>query len=94
MGLHVYQSPADQVVKLNKSKAKNITSHYLDIKPQKGEVQAAYDTAQKKDGMADALLQALAYANVGVTMREFTSQRLLICLTSKLMHNQCLSYQE
>lgn len=55
-----------QQTRLNKSKAKNITSHYLDIKPQTAEVQAAYDTAQKKDDMADALLQALAYANVGV----------------------------
>ena len=56
-----------QQTRLNKSKAKNITSIFLDIKPQTAETQAAYDTAQKKDDMADVLLQALVYANVGVT---------------------------
>ena len=55
-----------QQTRLNKGKAKNITTFFLSIKPQLAEVPAAYDSAYKKDDMADALLQALAYANVGV----------------------------
>ena len=55
-----------QQTRLNKGKAKNITTFFLSIMPQSAEVQAAYDSAHKKDDMADALLQALAYANVGV----------------------------
>lgn len=69
-----------QQTRLNKSKAKNITSFFLDIKPQSAGVQAAYDSAAKKDDMADALLQALAYANVGVN-REGVHQPEIIDLT-------------
>ncbi|KAI4211063.1 MAG: hypothetical protein LQ349_009441 [Xanthoria aureola] len=69
-----------QQTRLNKSKAKNITSFFLDIKPQSAEIQGAYDSAAKKDDMADALLQALAYANVGVN-REGVHQPEVIDLT-------------
>ena len=55
-----------QQTRLNKGKAKSITTFLLSIKPQLAEIQAAYDSAHKQDDMADALLQALAYANVGV----------------------------
>ncbi|MCJ1368718.1 hypothetical protein MMC16_007863 [Acarospora aff. strigata] len=56
-----------QKTRLNKSKAKDIASFFLDNHAQTANIQAAYDTADKKDDMADALLQALAYANLGMS---------------------------
>ena len=55
-----------QQTRLNKFKAKHIAAFFLEIRPQPANIQAAYDSAQKQDDMADALMQALAYANVGV----------------------------
>ena len=40
-----------QQTRLNKGKAKTITTFLLSIKPQLAEVQAAYDSAHKKDDM-------------------------------------------
>ena len=49
--------------RLNKKMAKAVTVFFLATHPQTANIQTAYNQANKKDDMADALLQALAYAN-------------------------------
>ena len=53
-----------QQTRLNKKMDQAIAVFFLDENPQSLSIQAAYDQANKKDDMADALLQALAYAYV------------------------------
>ena len=53
-----------QNTRLNKKKAKEAVNFFLQVNPQATTIQAQYDSAEKQDDMADALLQALAYANV------------------------------
>ena len=65
---------------MNKRKAKAITDFFLEVRPQSAEVQAMYDTAPKKDDMADALLQALAYANVGVNTEGVHQPEVIVLL--------------
>lgn len=55
-----------QQTRLNKFKAKHIATFFLEIRAQPVQTQAGYNLAQKQDDMADALLQALAYGNLGV----------------------------
>ena len=43
--------------------AKAIAAEFLSISPQTADILKAYLEARKQDDMADALLQALAYAN-------------------------------
>ena len=69
-----------QKTHLNKRKAKAITNFFLEVRPQAAEVQATYDTAPKKDDMADALLQALAYANVGVNSEGVHQPEVIVLL--------------
>jgi len=52
-----------QQTRLNKKMAKAIAVFFLATHPQTANIQTAYTQANKKDDMADALLQALAYAN-------------------------------
>ena len=52
-----------QQTRLNKKMAKAITVFFLATHLQTANLQIAYNQAIKKDDMADALLQALAYAN-------------------------------
>lgn len=52
-----------QQTRLNKKMAKAVTVFFLATHPQTANIQTAYNQANKKDDMADALLQALAYAN-------------------------------
>lgn len=48
---------------LNKQKAVKLATHFLEEHLQEAHVQQAFETSSKKDDMADALLQALAYAH-------------------------------
>ncbi|DBA77419.1 TPA: hypothetical protein ACH3X1_009251 [Trebouxia sp. C0004] len=43
--------------------SKAVTVFFLATHPQTATIQTAYNQANKKDDMADALLQALAYAS-------------------------------
>ncbi|DBA66135.1 TPA: hypothetical protein ACH3X2_002611 [Trebouxia sp. C0005] len=52
-----------QQTRLNKKMAKAIAVFFLATHPQPAIIQTAYTQANKQDDMADALLQALAYAN-------------------------------
>lgn len=52
-----------QQTRLNKKMAKAVAEFFLATHPQTVTIQTAYTQANKKDDMADALLQALAYAN-------------------------------
>lgn len=56
-------SPQQQY-RLNKKKAKEMANYFLQCNSQSPAVLAEYDSAAKQDDMADALLQALAYAKV------------------------------
>ena len=55
-----------QQTRVNNFKAKHVAHFFLENRAQPAHIQAAYDSAQTQDDMADALLQALASANVGV----------------------------
>lgn len=57
------QLSKSQQTRLNKKMAKAIAAHFLSVSPQTADILTAYSEAGKKDDMADALLQALAYAN-------------------------------
>ena len=52
-----------QSSRLNKYKTVLMAQNFLEDFLQEAQVQDAFDSANKKDDMADALLQALAYAN-------------------------------
>ncbi|DBA98147.1 hypothetical protein WJX77_007527 [Trebouxia sp. C0004] len=53
-----------QQTRLNKKEAKATADLFLEITSQPAAIQIAYDTADKQDDMADAVLQALAYAKI------------------------------
>ena len=55
-----------QQTRLSKFNAMDLAAFFLEIRAQPAYIQAAYDSAPKRGDMADALLQALAYATVGV----------------------------
>lgn len=60
---HLLKLSRSQQTRLNKRVAKAVAAHHLQTTAQSGEVKNAWRAARKKDDMADALLQALAYAN-------------------------------
>lgn len=53
-----------QSTRLNKKKAQELTSFFLQLHTQEVAVQTQYDRQDKQDDLADALIQALAYCNV------------------------------
>ena len=57
------QLSKSQQTRLNKKMAKAIAAYFLSVSPHTADILTAYQEAGKKDDMADALLQALAYAN-------------------------------
>lgn len=67
-----------QQTRLNKKKAKAIADFFLEISPQPAAIQTAYDTADKQDDMADALLQALAYAKIMLGLSPHRPQVIVI----------------
>lgn len=67
-----------QQTRLNKKKAKAIADFFLEISPQPAAIQTAYDTAGKQDDMADALLQALAYAKIMLGLSPHRPQVIVI----------------
>lgn len=56
----------DQLTRLNKKKAKELTSFFLQISTQAPAIQALFDMAEKQDDLADALLQALSFCHVAL----------------------------
>ena len=53
----------NQLRQLNKLKAVKLATHFLEEHMQEAHVQEAFESSSKQDDMADALLQALAYAH-------------------------------
>ena len=71
-----------QKTRFNKKKAKQMADFFLQTNNQiqAAPIQAAYDSAAKRDDMADALLQALAYSNVVLGLRPLPQQAELIII--------------
>ena len=53
-----------QQTRLNKRKAKHMANFFLQTNTQSPSIQAEHDPAEKRDDMADALLQTPAYSRV------------------------------
>lgn len=69
-----------QKTRFNKKKAKQMAEFFLQTNIQAAPIQAAYDSAAKRDDMADALLQALAYSNVVLGLRPLPQQAEVIII--------------
>ncbi len=67
-----------QQYRLNKKKAKEMANYFLQCNSQSPAIQADYDSAVKQDDMADALLQALAYARVVLSISPHAAEVIVI----------------
>ena len=69
-----------QKTRFNKQKAKQMADFFLQSHVQAASIQAAYDSEDKQDDMADALMQALAYSNVVLGIKPIPQQAEIITI--------------